>query len=150
MEIEYSVQTFESLTKEDLYNLLRFRQEVFVVEQSSAYLDADGIDLIGFQIIGKSNGDIVSTARIFKKEYNGRQIAYLGRFALSSDFRGRHYGKELLELAIELCREKYPGLEMGGTAQVALLGYYSQFGFEPEGEEFDDGGIPHRMVIKND
>jgi ElaA protein len=43
-EITTQWRRFDELTASELYELLRFRQSIFVVEQASAYPDLDGLD----------------------------------------------------------------------------------------------------------
>lgn len=40
----WKIKSFEELTRKELYEILKIRQEVFVVRQTCYYLDADGAD----------------------------------------------------------------------------------------------------------
>ena len=44
-------QRFEALSARRLYELLRFRQNIFVVEQRCSYPDLDGLDQIAWHLL---------------------------------------------------------------------------------------------------
>ena len=44
MALEWTIKSFESLSVYELYDILRLRSEIFVVEQNCVYLDLDGKD----------------------------------------------------------------------------------------------------------
>ena len=45
-------KTFEQLTKDELYALLKLRQQVFIMEQNSIYSDLDDCDQDGDALFG--------------------------------------------------------------------------------------------------
>jgi ElaA protein len=53
--LEWSWKTFDQLSKHELYEVLQFRQSIFVVEQQSWYLDADGLDEFSHHLLVKKN-----------------------------------------------------------------------------------------------
>jgi ElaA protein len=60
-----SIKTFDALTKKELYDLLRLRSEVFVVEQDCVYQDMDGLDTKAIHVMGYKQEQLVAYTRIF-------------------------------------------------------------------------------------
>jgi ElaA protein len=119
------------------YEILRLRSEVFVVEQACVFLDIDGRDLEPScrQLwLEDGDGHVVAAARILD-EGDHREI---GRIVTRPDARGRGLAAELIRHA--LARSAGPWTM---KAQSRLVGYYATFGFEPDGDEFDEDGILH-------
>ena len=62
-ELTWSWKSFENLSKEEVYEILSFRQSIFVVEQESWYLDADALDQESEHLIVKYKDKLIG----FKK-----------------------------------------------------------------------------------
>jgi ElaA protein len=136
-EITTEWQRFESLTAADLYELLRFRQNVFVVEQRSPYPDLDGLDQAAWHLLLRANGTLAGCLRLIPRPLR------IGRVAVAAPLRGHGLGRSLMEEALSRCREHYPGLTVALTAQTYLVSFYRSFGFEPIGKPFEDFGVTH-------
>jgi ElaA protein len=130
-------QRFEALTAADLYELLRFRQSIFVVEQRCPYPDLDGLDQAAWHLLARADGALVGCLRLIP------QPLRIGRVAVAAPMRGRGLARGLMNEALSLCRRRYPGLPVALTAQTYLVPFYRSFGFEPTGEPFDDFGLTH-------
>ena len=138
-EIVTEWQRFEQLSADELYELLRFRQGIFVVEQSSPYPDLDGLDQAAWHLLMRLKGELTGYLRLVPAALQVR----IGRVAVAAPLRARGLGRRLIEEALRFCREHYPGLTVVLTAQSHLVALYRSFGFEPTGEPFDDFGITH-------
>lgn len=123
--------------------LLRaIREAVFMREQSvSAELEWDGRDDICRHALALSaKGDAIGCGRILPPQ--GGAPARIGRLAVLPEWRGKMVGTALLEALLDYARDMhYP--EVTVNAQVQALPFYRRAGFEEEGEEFPDAGIPH-------
>lgn len=129
--------------------LLRaIREAVFMREQGvPAKLEWDGLDEISRHALAlNTKGDAIGCGRIIPPR--GRATARIGRLAVLPEWRGRKVGRALLEALLEHARSKhYPQVMV--SAQVQALPFYRRFGFEEEGEEFMDAGMPHiKMRLK--
>ncbi|MET7767539.1 GNAT family N-acetyltransferase [Nocardia sp. NPDC005366] len=129
-----------------LYQLLKLRVEVFVVEQKCAYPELDGLDLLPetrhFWL--DDEGEIISTLRLLEEHENGVKSFRIGRLCTAAPVRGHGYTTRLLKAALA---------EVGSAtvrinAQTYLVDMYAKFGFKPDGEEFDDDGVPHLPMRK--
>ena len=128
---------FERLSADKLYELLRFRQSIFVVEQSSPYPDLDGLDQHAWHLLLRFDGALTGYARLIPTPLR------IGRVAVAAEQRQHGLGRTLMEEALSFCHERYPGMPVVLTAQAYLVPFYRSFGFEPTGAPFDDFGVAH-------
>jgi ElaA protein len=133
---------FDELSAAALYEMLRFRQQIFVVEQRSAYLDLDGFDQSAHHLLLRIEGTLSGYLRLMPPA-NRRAVVRIGRVAVAAGLRQQGLGRRLMTEALSLCRERYSGHAIGLSAQCHLVGFYRSFGFAEFGAPFDDGGIPH-------
>jgi len=57
-------QRFEALGADGLYELLRFRQGIFVVEQCSPFPDLDGLDQEAWHLLLRAEGALAGARRL--------------------------------------------------------------------------------------
>lgn len=146
--IKWTCQTFEQLSKEDLYLILMERVNVFVVEQTCPYPEIDHRDQEAIHLIAKENGTIVAYCRIFQNGIVYKE-ASIGRVLVTQAGRKKGYGKMLLIKALEKLSE------LGETsvkiqAQAYLKSFYESFGFKVVSDVYDEDGIPHLDMIKTE
>lgn len=133
--MQTAVHSFDELSPAVLYELLRLRAAVFVVEQDCAYQDLDGEDPRATHVIGRLGGRIVAYARVHEEDGKPR----IGRVVTAPDVRSRSLGHDILRVSLEAVGDRSCFLH----AQDHLCGFYGRHGFEPVGEVFDEDGIPH-------
>lgn len=120
-----------------LHEILRLRQDVFVVEQEAAYGDIDGRDLEpGTVQFWAGNGSVDATLRLLREPDGTERI---GRVATAKHARGQGLGAQLMEAAIAESRS--PSIAVG--AQSHLEQWYGRFGFVRSGDEYLEDRIPH-------
>ncbi len=127
-----------------LYELLKLRCEVFVVEQNCVYQDVDGEDLIGENrhLLGWRDNQLVAYARILKNEDDFAPVV-IGRVIVSPQVRGEKLGYQLMERAVASCQQYWPQHTLYLGAQAHLQPFYAHFGFSPVTDVYDEDGIPH-------
>ena len=139
--MDYFLKSFDKLEKEELYQILKLRQDVFILEQESFYSDIDNIDQKSYHLFIKENGKIIAYLRIF--EENEKII--LGRIIS----RKKGLGSKIVEKAIDFSKKTYGKRDIKISAQVRAKGFYEKFGFKEVSRPYDDGGIDHvDMEIK--
>lgn len=142
--MNFIVKNFDELSKKELYELLKVRAKVFVVEQSCAYQDLDENDFQSLHIFYEDNGKIKAYLRAFYKDCDTVQI---GRVLTTE--RGTGLGKLLLNNAITAIKEKTKSKKIYIEAQSYAIGFYEKFGFSAFSDEFLEDGIPHtKMLLK--
>jgi ElaA protein len=139
---------FDELTAGELYELLRFRQGIFVVEQVSAYPDLDGLDQSAWHLAARLESELVGYLRL--TEITGPPpIVRIGRVAVSPSLRRGGLGRMVMRKALILCRERLPLQAIALGAQVPLVPFYESFGFATTSEPYDDFGVAHvEMVLR--
>jgi ElaA protein len=130
-------QRFDALTTDALYDLLRFRQSIFVVEQASPYPDLDGLDQSAWHLLLRAEGTLGGCLRLIPPPLR------IGRVAVAAPLRQCGLGRRLMNDALSRCRDHYPEAPVALTAQAHLVPFYRSFGFEPSGEPYDDFGVTH-------
>jgi ElaA protein len=138
-EVAIEWQRFDELTPDKLYELLRFRQAIFVVEQSSPYPDLDGLDQGAWHLLLRLDGELAGYLRLIPAPPPAR----IGRVAVAASARGRRLGRRLMEEALLFYRAQYQGVPVTLTAQTHLVPFYRSYGFEPTDAPFDDFGVAH-------
>lgn len=135
-------RSFAELTTREMYGILRLRAEVFVVEQTSAYLDPDGRDMeaTARQLwLEDEHGEVVATARVL----DDGDCRRIGRIATRGDHRGRRLAGRLVEHFLASAAAPWRL-----NAQSHLVAWYESFGFEVDGPQYNDDGIPHVPMVR--
>ena len=141
--MDWQVLPFHALTPASLYEELALRQLVFDVEQTCAYLDADGKDNRALHLLGRDEaGMLVAYARLFAPGASFTEAA-IGRVVTHPAVRRTGAGRALMREAIARSREAFgPGpIRIG--AQRYLERFYGELGFEISSAPYDEDGIPH-------
>lgn len=145
--MEVAIKTFNQLTTQELYQILRLRSEVFVVEQDCVYQDVDNKDQKALHIIGTKNGEIVAYTRIFKPGDYFNNVS-IGRVVVSQNQRKYGLGKQIMQASLAAIDQRFPNQPIEISAQSYLLKFYTELGFKVTGEEYLEDGIPHRRMLK--
>lgn len=140
MKSEIKIKSFDELTSSELYELLRLRADVFVVEQNCVYNDVDGADYASLHLFTlDESGRCTCCARIYHDEANVG-VMRIGR--LIAKERGKGNGMRLLLACIEECKN-LGAEEIRLHAQQYAIGFYERAGFSVCSEVFLEDGIPH-------
>jgi ElaA protein len=148
---EWQTLSFAQLDSHLLYQIMKLRVDVFIVEQNCPYPELDNKDHHSEvrHIIGMVNGDIAAYCRVLPTglSYSAPSI---GRVIVAQAYRADKLGHELLRRAIESCETVWPNeLEIKIGAQQHLKGYYQQHGFIRCSEMYLEDGIPHIDMVRN-
>jgi predicted GNAT family N-acyltransferase len=112
---------------EELMQAFAVRSAVFLSEQHCPYAEEfDGNDFSATQFLGLVGAEPASTCRM---RYFA-DFAKLERVAVRREFRKFGIAAEMIEYALELCRQKgYRKLH--GHCEERLLPFWQKFGFQP-------------------
>ena len=133
-------KTFRQLTTDELYELLRVRSEVFVVEQNCVYQDLDGDDQQAIHLWLTLGDKIVALARVCPAGTHMTEIS-IGR--VITTIRGKGYGKQIMLHAIDAAKEYFGATLIDIEAQEYAKGFYESVGFKQSSDTFMLDGIPH-------
>ncbi len=148
--MNYSTKHFDDLTLQELYDILKLRSEVFVVEQNCVYQDLDDKDKYSHHVLGKNPiGKIEAYARLIPPGISYPDYSSIGRVVNCPQVRGTGEGKRLMYYSIEKILTLWPDAKIKISAQSHLDKFYSELGFTATGEEYLEDGIPHMAMIYN-
>ena len=141
--MEWFFKKHYELRINELYELLKLRASVFVVEQDCPYLDLDGKDSLATHILGYGENKLIAYSRIFRPGALEKKEVRIGRIVVKKQSRGKGLGKELVQKSIAFCQEHFGNQTTKISAQVYLKKFYNQCGFIEKGEIYLEDGIPH-------
>ena len=147
-EFKYNhlVKPFASLTPAELYAILRLRNEVFVVEQNCVFQDADNKDIYCHHLMLFENKQLIAYARLVPHGISYREMS-IGRVVTAKAVRRSGAGKQLMMLAVEHCQKIFGEGTIRIGAQFYLEKFYTEIGFAPTGDTYDEDGIEHIEMI---
>ena len=149
-DISLAWRGWAGLSTEELYELLAFRQAIFVVEQASPYPDLDGRDEAARHLTLRRDGVLIGYLRLIAPDVEGEihSPVRLGRVAVAEAERGKGYARLMVGEALRLAAELYPecGIEIG--AQTYLEPFYANFGFVRSTSPYEDFGVPHVDMVR--
>lgn len=141
------LRSWDQLSVEELYALLQFRQEVFVVEQACPYLDADGKDPRAWHLwLADRNGFMLAYCRLLPPGVSYPEHASIGRVISRHAHRGLGLGRDLMNQALAEIRRLWPDAPIRISAQCYLEEFYTSLGFRGHGEVYPEDDIPHRAM----
>ena len=141
------IKKFSELSTEEIYNILKLRSEVFVVEQNCVYQDIDEKDQKATHLFIEKNNEIIAYTRIFKKGDYYEENPSIGRVVVSKKERGKNLGKEIMLNSIEFIKKEMEGRKIELSAQKYLDKFYKDLDFYSEGEDYLEDGIPHQRMF---
>ncbi|OHW63477.1 putative acyltransferase [Andreesenia angusta] len=145
-----SIKKFDELSTRELYDILKKREEVFIVEQKCPYPDCDGKDLESYHMLYKDGEKLVGYLRILPKGLSYDEIS-LGRILIDSSYREQKLGSRMVKKALEFVETVLCENRVRISAQLYLLNFYSSLGFESVGSPYEEDWIPHiEMLYKKE
>ncbi len=134
------VLQFSEFTPNLLYEVLKLRFKVFVLEQNSMYEELDDVDFDATHILIQKDGVIVAYMRIYLKEEG---VASFGRVVVHKDYRKHGLGSEIVKNGLVYIKENMNVKRVEIEAQEYLKGFYESFGFKQTSQPYDDCGVMH-------
>jgi ElaA protein len=132
---------FEDISAALLYEVLRLRQGIFVVEQASPYPDLDGLDERAHHLLLRVDGVLAGYLRLIP--HPGEARIAIGRVAVAAPLRRHGLASLLMDNALARCRQDYPDCAVTLSAQTYLAPFYESLGFRATSAPYDDYGVPH-------
>lgn len=144
--LNFEIKSFRELSTTELYEILRLRSEVFVVEQTCVYQDIDNKDQHAIHILGYFDRELVAYARIFNKNDYFKNTS-IGRVIVAENFRDKKLGHELIKTSKQAIEEHFNETTIEISAQEHLKGFYESHGFQSISEIYLEDGIPHIRML---
>lgn len=145
--IDWRLFDFYELSAGLLYDLLKLRQDVFIVEQKSIYPDLDGLDEVCGHLTGLDGERLAAYLRIVPPDEKYEEPS-LGRIIVAVDYRGNKIGYELVRKGLDFAEQRYGKVPIRIEAQAHLEKFYTRLGFRVMTEPFDSDGILHIEMLR--
>ena len=150
-QIAWEWSRFQDLRPEHLYEIVRLREAVFIVEQKCAYSDADGRDPAAWHLLGWIEGDgaqrLVAYARVFEPGIRYPEGS-VGRVVTAPEVRRTGVGRLLMAEALRRLEGLAPGQPVRLAAQRYLENFYASFGFATASAPYEEDGIMHVDMLR--
>jgi ElaA protein len=151
----WQTKKFTELSLNQLYDVLKLRVDIFVVEQTCFYPDLDSDrDLLDrhpdtLHLLGYQEEQLVAYLRILPKGQSYPDHISIGRVVTAFQARGAGLGHELMSEGILQCQQRFPNESIKISAQQHLKAYYQQYGFTQVSEMYLEDDIPHIAMIRD-
>ena len=142
----WQLAAFDALQPRTLYELLRLRSEVFVVEQSCVFQDVDGLDPQALHLLGWHGAELVAYARCFPAGVSFAE-ASIGRVVTRGSARGAGWGHLLIDEALRVVHLHWGRQPIRIGAQAHLKNFYASHGFVDVGRPYVEDGIDHLEMV---
>lgn len=144
--MDFIFKTFSELSVHQLYQLIKLRVDVFVVEQDCPYPELDNKDLEAVHVFRIDGDEAMATARILPAGVSYKEWS-IGRVATHEKWRGKGVGKQLMSSVMDYMADKHPNESIRISAQSHLEKFYADFGFTATGKAYLEDGIPHIEML---
>jgi ElaA protein len=150
-DLTWQWSRFDELTPRDLYEVVRLREAVFIVEQNCPYPDADGRDPHAWHLLGWIYEDeakkLVAYARLFPPGVRYDECS-IGRIVSAPEVRGAGFGRALLDEGLRRLESLAPGQRIKIAAQRRLENFYKEYGFNTVSGPYEEDGIIHVDMLR--
>ncbi len=147
MNLDFKWSRLESFSALELYEIIKARESVFVVEQQCPYQETDEMDLQSWHLSVTLDGQLAAYVRVVDPGVKFEQPS-IGRVMTLEKYRNMRIGRSLMEEAIRFTEEQHPAMGIKIGAQTYLRKFYESLGFKTVSQPYDEDGIPHINMIK--
>jgi len=149
--IDWQIKTFHQLTNDELYDSLKLRIDVFVVEQCCFYPDLDDLDRHKetIHLFCYQEKRMTGYLRILAKGQSYENYIAIGRVIIAPQARGTGLGHHLMTEALAVCQKNFPKQQVKLSAQAHLENFYNKHGFSKVSEVYLEDDIPHIAMLQN-
>lgn len=143
----WTLKYFDALTTKELYEILKLRNEVFIVEQNCPYQDLDNKDLKAWHLMGIEDDQLIAYSRLLAPGISYSESS-IGRIVSSPFARKTGMGKKLMDESIHQIQNLFHTTTIRIGAQLYLKKFYESFGFMQAGEPYLEDNIPHIIMLR--
>ncbi len=137
--MELVVKSFSELTTEELYEIIKSRLHVFMLEQNIICQDLDDVDYVSCHCFFMESGRVSAYLRMFEGE--SKDTIMMGRVLTLEHKKG--IGRELMTKTMEYLKEMGNYKKISLHAQKSAIGFYEKMGFSVVSDEFLEEGVVH-------
>ena len=144
--MEFIKKTFNQLTTRELYEILKSREEVFIVEQDCVYHDIDDKDFNSIHLFFQDENRVVAYLRIVPKGVRFPEIS-IGRVITLESHRRKGLSSKLMKKALEYITQDLNEHVVRISAQAYLQNFYESLGFVKTSDVYLEDGIDHYEML---
>ena len=139
---------FNQLSTQTLYDILKLRQDIFIVEQKVYYEDIDGVDLHSKHLIGTIGKEVIATLRLLPVDLFAKGYISFGRFVVKKKYRGNKIGDLMMQTLMHSINQNNTVYPIKISAQHYLVNFYGRYGFKTIGEPYIEDLVKHIAMIR--
>lgn len=143
-DLQWKCDLFQQLHSHQLYEILKLRVDIFVVEQKCPYPELDDKDrhIETRHLTAYHNSKLLAYARLLPPGLNYPEVS-IGRLAVDSSLRRQGIGSLLMDKSLKEIDKIWPDHNIAIGAQEYLKEFYEKFGFTKTSDCYLEDGIPH-------
>jgi len=148
--ITWHCQTFSELSTYTLYDILKLRCDVFVVEQNCVFPDLDDLDTLEQtrHLFALQDDKVIAYARLLAEGDSYSDYSSIGRVVVAQENRRDKIGHTLMSHAIKETLNLWPNLPIKIGAQSHLEAFYQSHGFITASTPYMEDGIEHYLMTR--
>ena len=144
--MNFICKKFSELSTIELYEILKARSQIFIVEKKMNCQDMDGVDLKATHFFIEQDGKVLAYLRAFYTD-DSKTVVKIGR--VLSITHGIGLGVEIMRKAMEYIKQNMKCQKIYIDSQKHAIGFYEKFGFKVVSDEFLEEGIMHVKMEKD-
>ena len=145
--MNWQIKGMNELTARELYEILKVREEVFIVEQNCIYHDIDFKDELSHHLfLENEQKEVVACCRIIPRGISYPEVS-IGRVLTKATHRKTGLGKEMMQRAIDFIEKEWQETEIRISGQLYLLEFYKSLGFEQVSEVYLEDNQDHIELL---
>ena len=141
--MEFFAKEFLMLSQYELYEILKSRAEIFLLEQNIICQDMDDVDKDSLHCYFAKDGRVIAYLRAFK---TAEDTVTVGRVLTLE--HGKGHGTKLMEHSITEIKKHFGCKKISLHAQKRSAGFYEKLGFSATSGEFLEAGVVHITMEK--
>ncbi|WP_125154058.1 GNAT family N-acetyltransferase [Clostridium rectalis] len=147
--MEFILKRFDELSNLELYNIIKERVNVFIVEQNCCYEELDDKDLLSIHLFRKDEfNNIIAYLRIIPISEQDKHT-YIGRVLVKKEYRNKGIFLSMMKAAQEFIFKELGEKEINLSAQNYLRNGYEKLGFKAISNVYLEDDIPHIKMVKS-
>lgn len=140
--MDWNLKKFDELTTMELYEILKLRAEVFIVEQNCPYQDLDDKDIVAYHLFLQENNRIIAVLRILPENISYSDMA-IGRVIVKKTYRHQGIAKLMMKKAMDFIVNDLGKKSIRLSGQAYLIDFYQNLGFKKVSDVYLEDGIDH-------
>lgn len=144
---QWTCKHYDELTKQEFHQILKVREEVFIIEQNCVYQDIDHKDIDSYHLCIYHQNELIAYSRIIPLGISYENYISIGRVLSILPYRKNGTGRFLMQKTMQSSKDLFPNTPIKISAQKYLKAFYESFGFVYTGKEYLEDNIPHIEMI---